>query len=529
MRNAVALLVLLLGGRALLAGEPDRVKLRQAPRLPSAEASVGVVWDSGRGFSLPGEPADPGPEIDGLRKAMTGDASDAERYHHIAELYGRRKDEPRAREAGGRAIELYRQRVNAEPNNGALLARLGEALDGAGDAKEAETVLRRATSVSPDDPATWMALGSFLTGQTGAAMLQQTPGKRCNGAEVLALAMSGRVPRQAGERAGKCFEEAHACYDRAVACGPQSARVYAERAMFRAFESEWGNAVRLLRVEPLHEHDPKFPEDAVADIKRAAVLAPDDPRIVGSAALWEAFAFAEQRGKRVMTAMSELWEAFPEAKKQAMRDARDRLDQLGRSPDSRTAADALELRGCLQALVMNDAAGADATWRRAIELDSGRESVWDILIALNVTSLDRLDKALELARARLTYRDTAANRFLVAKVCERLDRAGEAEENLRAALKLDPNHLPTCLGLAALCLHREDDGSLVEAGQLLARAQGLLNDDSLPSHRLDYAAARAIQLALTGHIAEAIPLLKGVLEKDGGHRAARQALEALQN
>jgi tetratricopeptide (TPR) repeat protein len=528
MRRAVALLVLLLTGSALFAGEPDRVKLRQAAHLPSIEAMTGIQWDSDRGFYLAGAPADPRPEIDRIRKAMTGDARDADRYRRLAELYTQLKDGPQSLQPGARAVELYRQTAKAEPNNGAVLARLGEALDGAGEKEEAEAVLRRAVSVSPDEPATWLALGSFLTGRTASALLP-TPGQRCNGAEALALAMSGRVSRQAGERAGKYLEEAHVCYDRAVACGPRSAQTYADRAMYRSFESNWANAIRFVRGEPLHEHDPKFTEQAVADMKRAAELAPDDPRLVGSAALWETGALAERLGKcsMVMAALSDLWDSFPAATKQAMRDAADRLEKLGRSADVRTAADALELRGCLQGLIMNDLAGADATWRRALALDPGRESVWDILIALNVTALQRPDKALDLARQRLTHRDSAANRFIAAKVCERLERWDEAEEHLRAGLKLGANDVPATLGLAALCLRRDDDRSRAEAGQLLARAQGLLTDDSPPSQRLDHAAARAVYLALTGHADEAVPLLKAVLQKNGHHRTAGEALEAL--
>src|SRR5262249_4361504 len=201
MRSAVVLLILSTGASGLSAAELDVVRLRQAARLPSTEAMVGFGWNSTRGFHLPGPPPDPRPEIERLQKALTGDMRDAERYLQLASLYTEQKDAPRSQEAGEKAVDLYRQQLKSESANGALMARLGQALDGCNKKTEAERVLRQAVPTAPADPETWLALAYFLTGRGMAILVDATPdpGKPHRGGEVLVLAMNGRISRGVGE------------------------------------------------------------------------------------------------------------------------------------------------------------------------------------------------------------------------------------------------------------------------------------------------------------------------------------------
>jgi predicted Zn-dependent protease len=128
----------------------------------------------------------------------------------------------------------------------------------------------------------------------------------------------------------------------------------------------------------------------------------------------------------------------------------------------------------------------------------------------------------------LKHKDSAHARYLCAKVHQELGQFGEAEEQVRAALKQEPENFLATLGLAAMLLRHDDAAALAEAGRLLDRAERLLTPTSEGSQQLDYAATRGVYLGLTGDTDRARGFLKAVLEKDGDHRVAREDLAVLE-
>jgi Tfp pilus assembly protein PilF len=525
MRSAVALFVLGFP-TCLFAAEVDRARLRQAACLPVIEAMIDLRVDE-EGFHVPGDTPDVRPEIDKLLRALTGDASDAERYHLLANLYARQKDTSREQEARKKAIELYRQQLRAQPNNGRLMGQLGTALEQSGVFSEAETLDREAVKASPEDADVWINLGWFLN-QKGIRTLREAAGKSCNAAEALELAKEGHLSPQAAEQAAKCFDEAAPCLDKAVACAPKSTKPYVQRAGSRLFRAEWTNTIRFLRIEPLDAFPQRF-SSGLADIRKAVELAPDDSKIVCLGATWEIFAAMESAHLYSTFELPRLWQAIPEEARRSIRESSERLRKFDQAKDVHDAASALELLGIIQLIVMHDAANGVVSLRRSLELDPSRDEVWDTVISVTDTILERPRDALAIAKEWLGHGDRADKRYILAKVYAQLDQLGEAEEQLRAALKLEPKHLQAQVGLAVLFLKRGDDQSLAETGRLLDKAAELVTDATPARQRLDYSATRGIYQALTGHPDEGARMLKAVLQLDGNHRSARPALDVLEH
>src|SRR5689334_11129013 len=96
------------------AQEIDKKALREALQLPSVYLQLVTATSS--------IPVWPAPNVKGgiaeLVKAMEGNANDAERYQRLSDLYAEARDKKASAVASAKAVELYRQRVNADPSNG---------------------------------------------------------------------------------------------------------------------------------------------------------------------------------------------------------------------------------------------------------------------------------------------------------------------------------------------------------------------------------------------------------------------------
>ena len=87
-------------------------------------------------------------------------------HYRLAKLY---KDKEQRRRAYSQAAASFTAQLNANPNDGYLMSRLGLALAGLEKEDDAEAFLREAVKKGADDWRIWAALTEFLNGQGGKA------------------------------------------------------------------------------------------------------------------------------------------------------------------------------------------------------------------------------------------------------------------------------------------------------------------------------------------------------------------------
>jgi cytochrome c-type biogenesis protein CcmH/NrfG len=166
MRAAFTLLAFLLPlvQSAHAAEQPDKAKLKELLRLPRMHVGfAGVNPSRSRlGFAIKDSLTDPKAEIERLERSLKGDATDAERWLQLGDLYDDVDNQERSREAFVKAVESYRRLSQGRPGDGFLLMRLGQSLDGTKREEEAETALRQAVELSPEDERCWLGLAFFL-------------------------------------------------------------------------------------------------------------------------------------------------------------------------------------------------------------------------------------------------------------------------------------------------------------------------------------------------------------------------------
>jgi tetratricopeptide (TPR) repeat protein len=521
---------------ALRAEEPgNRERLRQAAKLPSLEVAVNIGFDSRHRFKLLDD-GPPGPEaIAVLRKALKGDASDAERYLQLARLYDDSRESDRAGEAARKAAELFRQRLKDRPQDGALLVGLGQALDEVDEDKEEEEVLRRAVKAAPGEARPWLALGSLLENRAVTVLFNDGKG----GADLsllLAMVLKAKPPEAKIAQGEKLLDEARDCFDRAVKAAPRDAECYTHRGVSRVFQGMLRSAFRVVRggqENPLA--DGMFCPEALDDLKTAAELGPADYRALGVAALWDTLSV--KLGASLQPEKAEAWQRRAEKNRDYLRGATDRLRPLAQEKDVGVAAGAAHVLATLEAFANNDVEAALKNVRRSVELQPTREPAWELLIGLLAKKGDPAE-LVAACRERLKHTDSPHNRVVLAKAYEQANRLDDAEREIRTALKQAPDDFLANLSLAALLLRRAADrDSLAQASKLLDKAEGLLEasqKEKRPSllsgaaaPRLDLDATRGIHAALTGNSQEARDLFQKVLKEDDNHKVAKPALEAL--
>lgn len=511
------------------ASAPDR--WRRLARLPRVDIQVGLAYQPGRGFSLLAQTANPEREVAELRRAMQGRPTDAPRYLGIGRLHTRAGDVTNAVQAWRQAVRLYRQSEVADSENGALLTDFGEALHGAGQMEDAERTLRRAIQIAPHAWRGQALLGRLLADRALGALFGQIAPAASGEALIEALKRSPPTPG-AVETCRRLTREAREASDRAVTAGPDQAEAYAIRALVCSTDHLMSALLRSLEgadSDPLEVHLASFTLDALPDLQRAAELSPNDTVALGTAAFYELFAAGlAQRGTRMEQLLpGAAWASLPETHRRSLRAALARLEELGQGADPRSAASALEIRGALQALALNDLRGAETSLRRATALEPTRELAWEVLFVCLIAA-DRWDELLPLAELRVKGQDTVRNRLLLAKACERLRQPERALEQVEHAVRREPDGLLPNLSLAGLALQGTDPALLARVPQALAKVQQALSRPAPPSQVFDFLFLTGLHLALTDRPDLARATFERLLELDPGHTEAKEALSALE-
>src|SRR6266704_3983356 len=116
--NLISLVFVATMGCYGAAPETGAKKLREVVRLPTIDFSFNLMFQSGSGWTLSvvGAAEDSTAEITSLRKELKGDLSDAERFKRLTGLYAKANDKTKLQTAAGKASELWRRRVELQPD-----------------------------------------------------------------------------------------------------------------------------------------------------------------------------------------------------------------------------------------------------------------------------------------------------------------------------------------------------------------------------------------------------------------------------
>jgi tetratricopeptide (TPR) repeat protein len=552
-----ALMLVTLSGS--VQAQPDKQKLREAIKLPSMTFAFGVGFSAIPGQTAWAEESDPQAEIAALRKALKGNASDAERWQALGSLYERREEKSLSQAAFARAVSLYRQRVKAQPRQVPLLIAFGKTLQKASQQEEAERVFRQATQAAPKDWRPWVALGDVL----GDRALSTLFGRKTNLSdmthmwpvlmmgvalqkrdkaeppppEVMAQ-MSKLIKRENIARTQKFLAGARSCYDRAVTVVPGLAEPYLERAKGRVFVV---GATRAF----LHLMQGNF------DSFKTEVLSPDNlddlrqgirlsraPRALLTAVQMEIMISVANSGKETdWTNWTELdrqdiWDALSEKSQNSVNATLARLEKMAQARDKR-GAEAGTALGCL-CYFLRDTEKAETALRGAVERHPTFDPAWELRMGMLVEQ-ERYEDMAALGEERLKHKDSTRNRLLLAKAYEKTEKYDKAEIHAQAAWKRRPNDFLANLMVAALMMKRGTDAAtLARAGDRLARAgktaKKAIPGESIPdtiNRTRDYGLLRGIYLALNGDTEKARVQLKETLARAPEEESVQEALTAL--
>lgn len=536
MKRRVIFTLLLLPLCALAAApESGKEKLRQLVRLPTLNMTAGFGLNHAQGFYLVTETRDLPMDLATVRKQIAATPTDPVLHSQLGKLLAESDHDDDAQRAYAKAAELYRGRLEAQPENGPLLTALAEVLAELNKGDESESRFREAVRVAPREWRCWLGLAKCLSSQ---ALMLLTDDGRFTGEWKLAFAQMEKQ-KPTAERialAQSRAREARTAFDRTVTLAPDEASVFMQRGLATAFLNVLDKLIAGLRGEA---EMPDFVRElhsaaAVPDFKKAARLAPLDYRVNGNAVMFEMASYFVRQPQEAFGAGG-VWAVLPDSARQSIGFGLARVEAIANGPNPRDAAGAWEVLALFQLILRQDGPGAAENARRAVTLDPKREQSWEILTGATVAG-GNYENLLRVCEDRLKLKDSTRNRLMVAKSLFYLKREEAAAAKVKAALQLAPDDFIANLAQAALLLRNAKvPDALAQAEQHLARA-GKLSDTFVKASRdadqtryslVDFDIETAVLCALRDDTETARRLLAEVLKASPGNDYAQTLQAAL--
>ncbi|MBM3880244.1 MAG: tetratricopeptide repeat protein [Verrucomicrobia bacterium] len=509
-------------------------RLRRLARMPRLTFELGAEIHPVRGFAVFSTSASVAHEFSELDRALRGEPQEHERQARLGKLYRRLGRVDRAGEAFARAVDLYRNQGAEVSEDWEVLTNYGEALAGLNRHAEAERVLRRAVALAPGQCRCQTALGEALAAQAMAVLLPAGHSGGIAGVTGRGEASeSGRPTPAQVEGAERLVDEALAAHDRAVGLAPAEAATHFGRGLGRVARARVYGLVGLLEGEEDvvgRMNLDLYTRTTLADFVAASRLGRGDARMLGTAALFEVGVTHAEQGRDPVGALGtpETWAGLAEGVRRSVRGVMAQLEELGLGAEPGPAAQAFEVLGLLQFLVVHDLTGAAASLRQAQQLDPGRDGVWEVLI-YGLTMSRRFGTLVGVCQELVQTRDTVRHRVWLAKAHERLHQLDPMLEEAERAYALNTDDVLANLSLAAALLRTGDaDAVLGRAAGLLLRAERLVGNKATRDQTLNLLYTRGLFLGMLGQVDAARANLRRLLELDPGDGDARAVLEVLE-
>jgi hypothetical protein len=488
----------------------DKTKLRKLADL--SVASVSLEWDFDSNTNIL-NPQAAAKRIAVLEKELQGDATDAERYGELAELYeGENRPEKATAAIRDKAKQLFEERIKSEPANGWLHAQLASILWPDEAAIEMEAL--EAVRCSPKDYRCLQTLGGIRFRQVIQQFLSTEPRsvlpkKGLSLAQLVERIWASQVSPEQVKQAERLLQESSNCFDKAVALAPEELEVYQWRLDFQVRAGYLRCVLSKQQHQPLPDCRRGFQEtDIFGDMRQIARLRPDDPEILSQEAClhWAEAMLVEMEGTSLAAAGADLNEtrescdlSSKEAKK-CIELAIEPLEKLAKSEQPGQVAFACR-RLALCFVLLGDIPKAEVRSVQATDVEPTCEESWDWLHyckhAQDVKDHGR--RAYEACKQKLQFFPTARSKLFLAWDCVNLQLFDEAETILRGCLKDHPEDVACQLGFAATLLLKDDrPESAAEATRCLCRLAKSMPPCETNQQKTDLVFLGAICAALTG-------------------------------
>lgn len=510
-----------------MAEENGKDQLRSLARMPMVTVSFGWSFTPKTGIKLDIEKSMARDRIAEIEKSLTDSPNDAERCLRMGDLYLDVPDYEKSHNSYVKAVALFRQRMELEPDRASLLANFGEALYAAGNVDEAESVLRKAVKLAPKSAQCWDGLGRFLETQAATKFAPTPRSSSENGAGADKPSADQLASAQ------RLLDEAASCFDKAIAAATNDSMAYVQRAMHKWAQHFYKRAFEKARGQ---EDEQKLERslaavDALPDLDKAVQFNSRDVRVIGTATIMEVFAANARKAEKHVQMVK--FAEMPEPTQKSIRAKLALLQSIAQSGDSKTAAAAMEMLAFCQGPLMGDLGGCLESLRRTVQLDPSRQGAWHMLIA-GLAGQGRYTEAAPICEENIAQKDSPLNRILYAKILFKLNRLDQANEQVRAALRLNPAEFTANVAVAAIAVKRGTNLSeLIEAEQPLARAEQAVQSrldvdrDGARQAMIDFCLTKAIYCGLTDRTDMARAYAQHVLTLESDNQDAKEVLSAL--
>jgi len=459
--------------------EIDKKKLRETLQLPTVNLNVKYGISPTTGLIDLGNERDKKKEIATLQQKLQSKADAAELYYELAVLFEDDGNIAESKKAIARAVELYRQKIKAEPGNARLLAELGLSLWNPEEAKEAEALLRQAVTLAPQDWKCWQSLGLFYS--QGFAGFVDSTGKRIsfdNLESLYELAAGGKVDPNSARDAQRRFDQALACLDKAVEVAPGEWQPYQQRAGLRHMIYLLGPALKMAlgEKEPWPKARCPVSPEVIADLNKAAELKPSDPGLVGVTVYYHLTYLMATADLAPASSPEAFWKKVPDKDRPILLNHVQRLHKIASDPDVDSACAASEFLGFLNVIFVKDMDNGSKYLKRALALNPKLHRAWEILSFAFIFQ-EKWDEAIKVCQQRIQLEPTPRNYYLLAKVHAENGNWQSVEATLTAGLQADPDDFNCNLGLAVAYLkHEDDDNATWKALELMKKSTSKIGD-----------------------------------------------------
>jgi tetratricopeptide (TPR) repeat protein len=312
-----------------------------------------------------------------------------------------------------------------------------------------------------------------------------------------------------------------------VEWAPNQPEPYAARGSYLLWQKEVSLSIDIARGEKVRPFTGTVVREGLDDLRRAVELGLTDPREVAKAASFEVMAGAAEIHPPPRPSQARLWKLLPEINREHVQRCIAQLRNLSDDKDSALAGKALCALAMVRYAVVGDLEAAEKSLRRALKLDPKNGPAWDLLLAV-LDEEKQDDACLTVCTDRIKECDCCRSHLLLAMCHVRHENYEPAEEEYRAAVKLEPHDFMANLSLATILLKRaHDEASMKEAIQVVQRTIRLGSEEVPPEQKLHVAAVVGVAKAMTGQEEEARRILERVLFENPEHEIARDALDIL--
>lgn len=433
-------------------------RLRELAVLPSVALQCnfkvdidGNTWRISDGSGLPDD-------IAALKQELKQDPDNLEKLLNLAYFYGLNRQTNESGRTWDYARAVCRSRLTSRPNDGLLLVDLGKALCGLNKYDEAESVYRKAVTVASNQWQCWSALGDFLQHHAYSIVVS--------------------VQKPAGEdlkRAEAWHDEGARCMVRAMALATNEANAFIQHAgyagecsLYDAYLHHFRDGT-LVDARTMMRQWGIFSPEAVADLRKAADLSPQNPELLGVAAFFDF-------SSGVVKANPDKPDPdnAADSSRRYVHQVLERLQKLSEHSDNKTASKALQTIAMLNLMMKNTDPSFVEVAHRAVKLDPTREDAWNLWMGLAAEHATE-DELVSISESRLKQKDSALNHLLLGKMFARQSKWDQAEAEAESALLLEPNNVPARLMQVAIIIRQStDDASLNAAAAPINALQTLL-------------------------------------------------------